>query len=103
MLVVTEEERARAVARSRRMYETDLLSNLTTAEDRGRREGERKGRREGERKGRREVAISMLGLNLPIEIIEKSTGLPRSEIEKLQRELQSGTVSRDETAGESDS
>ena len=95
LMSISQDERERAIYRSRRMYETDLLSNLTTAEDRG--------RREGERKGRREVAIRMLRRNRSIEIIDEDTGLPRSEIEKLQRELQSGTVSRDETAGESDS
>ena len=36
MFEVTEEERIRAAERSRRMYQTDMQSNLATAEDRGR-------------------------------------------------------------------
>ena len=43
MLSVIQEEKERAINRSRRMYQTDMDSNLATAEDRGRREGEVKG------------------------------------------------------------
>ena len=32
---VSKDERERAVYRSRRMYQTDMQSNLATAEDRG--------------------------------------------------------------------
>jgi hypothetical protein len=39
MLSVTQEEKERAINRSRRMFQTDIESNLATAEDRGRREG----------------------------------------------------------------
>jgi len=45
MLEVTEEERRRAHDRSRRMYETDQISNLLTAEARGRRLGREEGLR----------------------------------------------------------
>ena len=88
---VTEEERAIAVARSRRMYQTDLASNLATAEDRGRREGEqigeRRGERRGERKGRREASIefarNLLARNWPVKDISEMTGLTAAEIEAL--------------------
>ena len=50
----------------------------------GRREGHREGRREGHREGRREglrdMARSLLALNVPIDVIEKSSGLTRTEI-----------------------
>ncbi len=39
LMSVSQDERERAVFRSRRMYQTDLQSDLATAEDRGRAEG----------------------------------------------------------------
>jgi len=48
---ISKDERERAVARSRRMYETDMISNLLTAEERGEIKGEAKGRAEGEAEG----------------------------------------------------
>ena len=98
LMSISKDERERAMYRSRRMYETDYLSNITTAEDRGRRkgmrEGERKGRREGERKGRREgeywtrveVAKKLLKRNRPIDEIMEDSGLSRKEIEALRLE-----------------
>ena len=47
MLILTQDEKERAVNCSRRMYQTDMDSNLVTATERGRREG----RAEGEVKG----------------------------------------------------
>ncbi len=41
---ISVDERERAVFRSRRMFQTDLQSNLATAEDSGGRRGERKGK-----------------------------------------------------------
>jgi flagellar biosynthesis/type III secretory pathway protein FliH len=63
LLSVSQDERERAVARSYKMFQTDLASNLRTAEDRGRaagiKDGIEKGRaegiREGETKGRQEI------------------------------------------------
>ena len=43
LMNISQDERERAVFRSRRMYQTDLQSDLATAEDRG----ERRGRAEG--------------------------------------------------------
>ena len=43
LMSISQDERERAVFRSRRMYQTDLQSDLATAEDRG----ERRGRAEG--------------------------------------------------------
>ena len=54
----------------------------------GRREGLREGRREGLREGRREgvldMARSLLALNVPIDVIEQSSGMTRAEILALQ-------------------
>ena len=49
----------------------------------GRLEGREEGRLEGRAEGRRkmlEMARSLLTLNVPIEVIEKSSGLTRAEI-----------------------
>ena len=46
----------------------------------GLREGRREGLREGHREGLRDMARSLLALNVPIDVIEKSSGLTRTEI-----------------------
>lgn len=43
LMNISQDERERAVFRSRRMYQTDLQSDLATAEDRGRAEGRAEG------------------------------------------------------------
>ena len=47
LMSISQDERERAVFRSRRMYQTDLQSDLATAEDRGERRGRAEGRTEG--------------------------------------------------------
>ena len=47
LMGISQDERERAVFRSRRMYQTDLQSDLATAEDRGERRGRMAGRAEG--------------------------------------------------------
>ena len=47
LMSISQDERERAVFRSRRMYQTDMQSNLATAEDRGERRGRAEGRAEG--------------------------------------------------------
>jgi predicted transposase/invertase (TIGR01784 family) len=63
LMEISKDERERAIMRSRRMFQTDQLSNLQTAE--------RRGRKEGEKRGRTEV----------IELLEK--GVPIDEIKKM--------------------
>ena len=75
LMSISQDERERAVFRSRRMYQTDLQSNLATAEDRG------------ERKGRIEVARNLLKINLPLEQISAATGLTAEEVESLRKEI----------------
>ena len=96
LMSISKDERERAVFRSRRMYQTDLMSNLATAEDRGRREGRREGMDEGLRKGRDEgrregthdamiiFAKRLLAQNHSVEEIMDYTELSREEIEKLR-------------------
>ena len=46
----------------------------------GRLEGRAEGRAEGHREGMLDMARSLLKLNVPLEVIEKSSGLTRAEI-----------------------
>ena len=74
LMSISQDERERAVFRSRRMYQTDLQSDLATAEDRG------------EHRGRIEVARNLLKINLPLEQISMATGLTSEEVERLRTE-----------------
>ena len=72
LMSISQDERERAVFRSRRMYRTDLESNLATAEDRG------------EHKGIVKIALNMLTDGEPVDKIIRYTGLSQPEIEKLR-------------------
>lgn len=79
LISISQDERERAVYRSRRMYQTDQQSNLATAEDRGR----RLGRQEGRQEGKLEIARIMMSAGESIEKIMSYTGLTRQEITQL--------------------
>ncbi len=76
LMSISQDERERAVFRSRRMYQTDLQSDLATAEDRG--------KKAGRMEQRIEIAQNLLGMKLPLDQIIKATGLTREEIERLE-------------------
>ena len=82
LMSISKDERERAVFRSRRMYQTDLASDFATAEDRGRREGERRGAQNRSI----EIARRMLHRNRPVEEIVEDTGLTVEEVESLKNE-----------------
>ena len=67
LMSVSKDERERAINRSRRMYQSDLESNIATAEK------------------RRDLAIArnLLKRNRPIDEIIEDTGLTREEVESL--------------------
>ena len=96
LMSVSQDERERAVFRSRRMYQTDLMSDFATAEDRGRRDGIEIGRRDGIEIRRLdgahqksiEFARKMLRRRRPVAEIEEDTGLTREEIDALRREME---------------
>ena len=50
----------------------------------GRIEGRAEGRAEGEKEKAKEIALKLLSLNTPIDIISQSTGLSIEEIKKLK-------------------
>ena len=90
LMSLSKDERERAVFRSRRMYQTDLASDLATAEDRGERRGieigERRGAERGERNRSFEVARRMLRRNRPVDEIAEITDLSVEDVEGLKAE-----------------
>lgn len=80
LMSISQDEHERALFRSRRMAETDRISDLATAEDRG----IRIGRQERDI----EIAKAMLADGESIEKIMRYTSLKKLEIEKLHIQLQ---------------
>lgn len=80
MIEVTEEERFRAKLRSQRMYQTDLASDLATAEDRG----VRRGIEIGKHNVSIEIARKLLRRDWPINEIAEVTDLSVEEVESLK-------------------
>lgn len=56
-------------------------------EERGVKLGEERGEKRGVKKGKRETALELIRLGVDFEIISKSTGFPKKEIEKLAASL----------------
>ena len=67
LMGISQDERERAVFRSRRMYQTDKESDIATTEDRV----------------KLAIARNLLGMNMPLDQIVTATGLTREEVEKL--------------------
>ena len=92
LMSISQDERERAVFRSRRMYQTDLQSDLATAEDRGRATGKAEGIAEGRLAGKAEgiaernfeIARNALQMGMSIDDIVKLTGLAHDEIKGLK-------------------
>ena len=83
LMSISQDEWERAIFRSRRKFQTDLQSDLATAEDRGRNIG----RQEGRLEEKLEIARNLLKINLPLEQIVTATGLTREEVERLHPEI----------------
>ena len=77
---ISKDEHERARARSRKMYEMDMFSNIGTAELRGRIEG----RAEGGQNEKISIARNMLIKGLTPELINEITGLSFEQIERLR-------------------
>ena len=71
LMSISQDERERAVFRSRRMYQTDLQSDLATAEDRGRRQGILT------------IAKNLLAMGMPHDQIVAATGLTLKDLESI--------------------
>ena len=88
LMSVSQDERERAVFRSRRMYQTDMQSDFATAEDRGLKRGLEQGLQQGLQQGISEgvlqVARNLLLIGLPLGQISTATGLTQKELESLR-------------------
>ncbi len=71
LMSISQDERERAVFRSRRMYQTDLQSDLATAEDRGRRQGILT------------IAKNLLAMGMSHDQIVAATGLTLEDLESI--------------------
>ena len=86
LMSISQDERERAVFRSRRMYQTDQQSNLATAEDRGKKVGIGIGIGIGEKNRSIEIARNALQMKMSVADIAKLTGLTHEEVERLRIE-----------------
>ena len=66
----------------------DYLSAMSFCSREGHRQGLEEGRREGRREGMLDMARSLLALNVPVDVIEKSSGMTRAEILELQAQIE---------------
>ena len=75
LMSISQNERERAIYLSRKKFQTDMDSDIATAEDRG--------EERGIAKGRLETARNLKLLGVSMDLISKSTGLSQDEIAKL--------------------
>jgi predicted transposase/invertase (TIGR01784 family) len=95
---LSQDKEMRALALAREKALRDEISKLSWARKEGRTEGEKKGRAEGEKKGRAEgraegkeigkleVAKNLLSKGMSVSEVSEITGLPESEIAKLNEQ-----------------
>ena len=79
MMSISQNEQERAIFRSRRKFQTDLQSDLATAEDNGRIAGR------AERSI--EIARNALRKKMSVDDIVDITGLTYEEVENLRKEI----------------
>ena len=84
LMSVSQDERERAVFRSRRMYQTDMQSNWNTAFDNGEKQGMAKGVAKGRTERDQEIAKNLIDMKMTNEQIMQATGLSLEEIDKLR-------------------
>ena len=91
LINVSQDERERAINRSRRMWQADFESNMNTSREAGRIEGHAEGHAEGRAEGRIENALDtaqiMLADGEPFDKIIKYTGLTCEKVESLRNRL----------------
>jgi predicted transposase/invertase (TIGR01784 family) len=85
LIHVSQDERERAINRSRRMWQTDFESNMNTSREAGFIEGRSEGRTEGSNERAITVARSALRKNFSVDDIADITGLSPAEIEALRQ------------------
>jgi predicted transposase/invertase (TIGR01784 family) len=80
LMNISQDEKERAIFRSRKKFQMDHASDMATDEDRGRHEG----RVEGELAKALTIAKNLLSMNLSLDQIVTATGLTVKEVEDLR-------------------
>ena len=75
LMSISQNERERAIFRSRRKFQTDFQSDLATAED------------NGAKSATLSIAKKLLAMDMPQDQIAAATGLTPVEIEALRKEI----------------
>lgn len=75
LMHISQDERERAIFRSRKKYQTDYQSDMATAWDNG--------VREGQARQSIEIARNLLKMGLPLDQIAAATGLTYADIGNL--------------------
>ena len=65
----------------------DTHNQIEYAKETGLEEGLAKGRAEGREDAKQQIAINLLQLGMPCEIVAKATGLSLEEVAKLKEEV----------------
>ncbi len=74
--------------RKEAMGMTDVVRELMEeAEQEGWQKGLEQGRKEGLQQGRQEVALKLLAEGVSLDVVVKTTGLTREEMETLRRQI----------------
>lgn len=78
LMSISQDERERAIFRSRRKFQTDMQSNLATEREEGRAEGEQN----------RNIAFikNLTRMGFSLEQITEATGLSLEEVKRLRTE-----------------
>ena len=79
LMSISQNERERAIFRSRRKFQTDMQSNLATAEDNG--------KQIGRAEEKIEIARNALQMEMTVADIVRLTGLTQAEVEDLKKEI----------------
>ena len=80
LISISQDERERAIFRSRRMFQSDIESNIITAKRKSRAEG----RAEGEKAKTYAIAKTLLGVGDSVDKVVLVTELTREEVEGLK-------------------
>ena len=86
--MLSREKSMQIIEEAREKARRDRVAEIDYALDKGREEGMQKGRKKGREEGRitgmKEVALNLLKEHVDLNLIEKTTGLSKSEIETLK-------------------
>ena len=67
--------------------ERDTYNQIEYARETGREEGKEEGLKEGLKEGQSKIAMNLIRLGTPCEIITQATGLSAEEVSRLNEEL----------------